>query len=336
MKKVILLALLTPLPAFGQIIENFESQSVANWNQSIESHWSADTASSLSGNYSLHHIFDNPDAGIDRIGIRTDNLHPSDGTTKWSFLVRYGYAPSSLNNWSAFLMSDAAPSSMGTDGGTNGFAIGVNLTGSDDSLRLWKIKGTVISSVVNCRINWQNDIGENDGVRIAVERSKEGLWSSSVYRLDGSLITSNSGSDIELFNSSWFGILYRYSSTKDKLLWLDDINIEGSFYKDISSPEIVKCEASGKNSILISLNEEPASDFIIPGNFSLNSTQNKAVSVKKLSGVEYQIQFNDEVINMKENNLIINNICDQSGNCAQNVIVKFIPVFTLIGDVIIS
>ena len=107
----------------------------------LKGHWKADTTASLSGRFSLHHVFDNPDAGIDQIGIRVKNLHPSQGITRWSFLVRYGYDPSSLNNWSVFLMSDNGPGSMSPDGGQNGFAIGVNLTGSDDTLRLWKVKG---------------------------------------------------------------------------------------------------------------------------------------------------------------------------------------------------
>ena len=93
MKKVILLALLMPLPAFGQIIENFESESIVNWIESTAGRWQADSTASLSGRFSLHHIYDNPDAGIDQIGMRLGNLHPSQGTTRWSFLVRYGYDP---------------------------------------------------------------------------------------------------------------------------------------------------------------------------------------------------------------------------------------------------
>jgi len=166
MKKVILLALLVPLPAFGQIIENFESQNISKWVQSTEGHWKADTLSSLSGKFSLHHIFDNPDAGIDQIGIPAGNLHQSEGITKWSFLVKYGYDPSSLNNWSVFLMSSGSPSSMSADVATQGYAIGVNLTGSDDTLRLCKIDGNKISIVVNCKINWQEDIGTT-GIRCA-------------------------------------------------------------------------------------------------------------------------------------------------------------------------
>ena len=236
MKKVILLALLMPDTAFGQIVENFESGSIVNWIESTEGRWKADTSTSLSGRFSLHHIFDNPDAGIDRIGIRVKNLQPSQGVTRWSFLVRYGYDPSSLNNWSVFLMSDTGPAGMSADGGTKGFAIGVNLTGSDDTLRLWKVNDTQLTPVVNCRINWQTDIGSINAVKVLVERSQEGNWTISVNRTNGVLIGTTYGSENELFSEEWFGIYYRYSSTRDRLLWLDDINIEGTFYEDNEAP----------------------------------------------------------------------------------------------------
>ena len=74
MKKVILLALLMPFTAFGQIVENFESGSLNGWVQSTEGRWKTDTTESLSGRFSLHHIFDNPDAGTDVIGIPVINL----------------------------------------------------------------------------------------------------------------------------------------------------------------------------------------------------------------------------------------------------------------------
>src|SRR5450759_1839030 len=89
MKKVILLALLMPLQASGQIFENFESGNLANWVQSLNNHWKADTTARISGAFSLHHSFDNPVAGTDQAGIPLKNLHPSEGTTKWSFLVRH-------------------------------------------------------------------------------------------------------------------------------------------------------------------------------------------------------------------------------------------------------
>jgi len=336
MKKVILLALLMPYTLFGQIVENFEGAGIVNWIQSTEGRWKADTTESLSGRFSLHHIFDNPDAGIDRIGIPIKNLHPSQGTTRWSFFVRHGYDPSSLNNWSVFLLSDNSPAGMSADGGTNGFAIGVNLIGSDDTLRLWKVKGSLITSIINCRINWQTEIGITDAVKILVERSRSGNWTVSVSRLTGNNIGTAFGTDNELFSQGWFGVYYRYSSTRDRLLWLDDISIEGNFYEDNEAPFITGCEISGKNSVEITLNEEPANGIMVADNFSLNTGDNKSISVIKYNNLTYKVEFSDEFTNKSLNNLIIKQICDNSANCSQNIQVGFTPVWAETGDVAIT
>lgn len=336
MKKVILLALLMPFTAFGQIVENFESANIVNWVQSTEGHWNADSVASLSGRFSLHHVFDNPNAGIDCIGYNIKNLHPSQGITRWSFLVRYGYDPSSLNNWSAFLMSDNGPASMSTDGGVNGYAIGVNLIGSDDTLRLWKVKGNLITTVINCRINWQTNIGITNAVNIIVERSKEGNWTVLINSLSGILIGTASGIDNELFSQGWFGVYYRYSSTRDRLLWLDDINIEGIFYEDNEAPFITKCVPSGKKSVEITLNEETANGIIVPENISLNVEENKSISVIKKNDLKYQVEFTNELINRSINYLIISNICDISDNCSYNIKIGFTPVWAETGDIVIS
>ena len=236
MKRVILLVFVMPFMAYGQIVENFESGNVNNWLQSTEDRWKADTAESISGRFSLHHIFDNPDAGTDRIGISVRNLHPSEGLTRWSFLLRHGYDPSSLNNWSVFLMSDAEPDALFQDETDNGFALGVNMTGFDDTLRLCKVKGNSVTPFINCRINWQTEIGTADAVKIIVERTPGGNWSVTINRFNGDLITSASGSDSELFRCDWFGICYRYSSSRDRLLWFDDLRIDGIFYEDNEIP----------------------------------------------------------------------------------------------------
>jgi len=336
MKKVILLALLMPFPAFGQIIENFESQSLANWLQSTEGVWLADTSNSLSGRFSLHHVFDNPDEGTDRIGISTGNLHPADDITRWSFMIRYGYDPSSSNNWLVFLMSDAAPADIPAAGGTRGYAIGVNIAGSDDSLRLWKVNGDILSTVVNCRINWQTDVGISNAVNISVERSTGGNWTVSVIRPDGSTISTTSGTDTELFNPGWFAICYSYTSTKDQLLWVDDISIGGSFYADITAPVVTRCEAGDKNSVVIIFDEEPGYGVMSSDNFALNNQDNNAISVTREDKLKYIIEFQDEFVNREQNVLLINKLCDVTGNCIDSVAAKFTPAWASAGDVIIT
>lgn len=334
MKKVILLALLMPMQAYGQIVYDFESQSITNWVQSYVEHWKADTVSHLSGMFSLHHVYDNPDAGTDQIAVSTKNLHPEEGVTRWSFLVRYGYDPSSLNNWSVFLMSDIGPPAMSADGSANGYAVGVNLTGSDDTLRLWKIKGNQVITVVKSRINWQNDIGSVTPVKIIVERTLNGNWTLTVNSKSGNLISTGSGIDNELFGAGWFGIFYRYSSTRDRLLWIDDIDIQGKIYEDTSAPVITGCVATGLNSVSVRLNEEPASGMSAR-NISLNNG-NSAVSVIKKDNLTYLIEFTEKILNKSMNSLIINNICDLAGNCSSDIKYDFTPSWAETGDVVIS
>ena len=336
MKKVILLALFMPLQASGQIFENFESGNPVNWVQSQDGHWIADTTARISGAFSLHHIFDNPDAGNDQAGIPVKNLHPAEGTTKWTFLVRHGYDPSSANNWAIFLMSDSEPVSMLPGAGVKGFAVGVNLTGYDDTLRLWKINGSSMTTVLSSLINWQYDIGINTAVKIVAERSQEGEWKMSVYRLNDQLIDTSRGSDATLFTNEWFGVYFKYSSTRDRLLWLDDIDIEGIFYEDNKAPFVSECRVSGMSSIAISFSEEPASGTITPDNFSLNGSDNKSISVLKNSSLTYTISFSSSFINKSLNNLIINQLCDKSGNCTDNIQIPFTPVAAEPGDVVIT
>lgn len=253
MNKVILLAMLMPVTAFGQIIENFESGTLSGWVQSPEGHWNTDTATPVSGTCSLHHSFDNSEAGSDWIGTALINLHPDRGNTSWSFTVRHGYDPSASNNWALFIMSDSDPASARNGPGINGFAVGVNQTGYDDTLRLWKVKNGLFSTVVNSHANWQTSIKTTDPAKIIVERSPTGVWNLEVRRINNDLISSGMGNDAELSGIEWLLVSYRYTSTRDRLLWVDDITVAGLF-SDEPAPPV----------------EDPYMDVAIPGDIIIS------------------------------------------------------------------
>ncbi|MFO8239589.1 MAG: hypothetical protein R6T90_01160, partial [Dissulfuribacterales bacterium] len=68
----------------------------------------------------------------------------ADTVMLWRFKIRHTYNPSSSNNWSYFLLSDSPPDEMKPGGTVSGYALGVNLSGYDDTLSLWKVvKGDV-------------------------------------------------------------------------------------------------------------------------------------------------------------------------------------------------
>jgi hypothetical protein len=336
MKKVIFLVLLMPLRASGQITDTFESGLSNKWIQSIESRWEADTTESLNGNRSLHHVFDNSASGNDCIGISIENLHPEEGTVRWSFLLRHGYDPSSSNNWLVYLICDADPSAVVSGIHINGYALGVNLTGYDDTLKLWKIKDGTASVVVRTKLNWQNRIGTRNPANLVVERTASGIWSMSVKDYQNTLAADASGTDNELFATEWFMLNYRYTSTRDRLLWMDDLEIDGVFYEDKNPPEIISIETKGMQSLEILLDEEPDAGNMIPSNFYLNGETEAALYCQAVTTLKYLVSFPGKFKNKKINNLLITRLCDKRGNCINNMVVTFTPLWADPGDIIIS
>ncbi len=336
MKKVILLLCLLPDLALGQIVQNFESGNLNGWSESVKGRWKADTTQSISGRYSLHHIFDNADAGTDQAGIGIDSLHPSEGAVKWSFTIRHGYDPSSSNNWAVFLMSDTDPSEICTEGNTNGYAVGVNLSGYDDTLRIWKVKGDAVSAVVSFGINWQSLVGTTNAVKITVERDPGGKWDAALFLPADNLLSEASGIDNELFPCRWLILSYKYSSSRDRLLWFDDLRVDGIFYYSNKVPSVKSCAASGKSTVLIELDDEPDNDFGDPTNFYLLPGGQNPLSVIRESSFSFALKFRDELISCSDYELTVKSICNRNGKCMNDLHFPFTPLWPETGDIVIS
>jgi hypothetical protein len=336
MKKVILLLSVLPYMAFSQISDNFESGDLSSWTESIRGHWMSDSVSSISGKYSLHHSYDNPESGTDEIGMPLGDLKPSMGTTKWSFRVRHGYDPSSSNNWSVFLCASNGPGEMHPGGDISGFAIGVNLSGYDDTLRLWKITGGLMTTVLTTSINWQNDIGTDAFVRAEIDRTADGSWCVAVTSSEGEIIDITEGAESEIFKTSWFGIFYRYSSTRDRLLWIDDVMIDGVFMSDTEPPGIVRISPVNKQTLELVLDEEPTPSFLPLTNFSLNGENIFPAEVIKSGQNAYRVHFNTPFVNKERNILTIVKVCDELNNCSGHLSAEFYPVWAEPGDVVIT
>jgi len=336
MNKVIFLVLLMPAMAFGQVVEDFEQGNLSGWVQNPEGHWDADDSNSISGILSLHHSFDNPVSGTDRIGMTLSDLHPGEGPVRWRFGIRYGCDPSSSNNWAVFLMSDTDPASFESSPAVNGFAVGVNQAGYDDTLRLWKIRDGTYFPVAGSGLNWQTDIGTANSITITVERSQSGQWTIDASGSDNRVAGSDSGFDPDLFDPGWFILQYRYTSTRDQLLWFDDITIEGVFYEDVTPPAVTRCEVNGSGSVLLSFTEAISDQSFSISNFLLDNGNNPVSDVIQINSRSAIIKFEKEFSNLSENKLIIMNLCDRQGNCKNNTLTGFTFARAVPGDLIIS
>jgi hypothetical protein len=174
---------------------------------------------------------------------------------------------------------------------------------------VWKTKDGTISPIIKTGLNWQNRIGTKNPAKIDIERSTAGTWNISVTDIHNDVVARASATDKELFAAGWFIVSYRYSSTRDRLLWLDDLEINGVFYEDTN---------------------------MIQSNFLLNGNSEIANKCKKITNLKYLVDFSGEFNNKEINNLLIKRLCDKRGNCSENILLPFTPVWAEPGDILIS
>lgn len=210
--------------AYGQgINDNFENGNILNWNESSNGNWTNSTQSPITGTNSLKHNLTDI-AGFSYITRTTSELDLNNQNIYWQFNLKNGnWDPSSGNKFWIYLTANESDLNSNT---LDGYAIGVNFSGSSDLLTLWKItNGAIDKEVISTTIDWN----ANNTKGIKVTRTPDGLWSLFVDNdggFDNLIKIDNSNIDAEYTFSNYFGLHFTYSATRAGLLWLDDITIQ--------------------------------------------------------------------------------------------------------------
>lgn len=336
MWKLLIVLMFLPQTVKAQVSDDFESGTTANWFGSVPGRWSASPEQPLSGSYSLRHVYDNPDAGTDQIGRDIRGLTLGASTTVWQFRIKHGYDPSSSNNWSVFLISDAPPSEMAPGGRVNGIAVGVNFTGYDDTLRLWKIVSGSASQLVSSGVNWQTSIGTDSAALIRVELSAAGEWRIMLLDNGGVVLADRSATDLWSPRPAWFGLLYRYSSTRDRLLWFDDLTIEGTWFYDTIPPRVEAIIPEGRERIRVLFTEEVEGDLLNPSLWSSGGTVGLPRSVIRPDQTSALLMFSEPFVNKHEYSVRVPALCDVAGNCSTDTLCSFVYAVAEPGDIVIT
>jgi len=215
-----------PLFAMGQVYTGFESGLGGEWNQFPENRWESSPEQALSGLYSLHHSFDNTVSGTDKISFKA-GYFDTEKDISWDFSLRHGYLPSSSNNWKVYLASDKGATQTGSP---DGYVFGVNITGSDDSLRLYSSQSSQLKLICSTKINFETDIGTSS-FHCFIKRDSTGRWEIFASKSGSELrrIGSATESGIKLPVLEHFIISYSYTSAKDRLFWFDELQVDANF-----------------------------------------------------------------------------------------------------------
>ena len=336
MWKLLIVLMFLPQMVKAQVSDDFESGTTANWYGSVPGRWIASPDAPLAGSYSLRHVYDNPDAGTDQIGRDIRGLTLAASTTVWQFRIKHGYDPSSSNNWSVFLVSDAPPSEMVPGGKVNGIAVGVNFTGYDDTLRLMKVVNGSASQLVSSGVNWQTSIGTDSAALIRVERSAAGEWRIMLLDNSGVVLADRSATDLWSPRPVWFGLFYRYSSTRDRLLWFDDLTIEGTWIYDSIPPRVESVVAEGRDRVRVRFTEEVDGDLLNPSLWSSGGSVGVPAAVLRPDQASALLIFSEPFVNKLEYTVRVPALCDIAGNCGADTLCSFVYAVAEPGDIVIS
>ena len=337
MKRLLLIFLCNPLCLHGQWCIDFEERSLLNWNQYRDSAWQIQTDGSLSGLYSLHHIMDDSVGNHDQISLPLDSLVLDSELTSWEFRVRHGYHPSSANHWAVFLAADADAANMFPGGDINGYVIGVNFRGSDDTLKMWKIWNDNIEVLLKTSLDWQVSIGQG-AAYLNVLRREDGKWQVLIENVSsGKWELIGEGIDTAKISPDHFGIYYRFSSKQDRKFWFDDLCISGLFLPDTLPPSIASVEAIDQNSILLTFSEPVnGTKCLVPGNFMINTTGAVPDSLIMVSGRSCRLSFSEPFPCKTTLNLIVFELEDKQGNFADSLMVDFLYYYPAPHDIVFN
>lgn len=318
--------LLCPGFLSAQGMYDFEENGLIGWGQAPAARWEISAEIPLNGTFSLHHAYDNPEAGEDIIFRNINYPLPSD-TLSFSFGIRHAYNPSRNNNWQFYFLS-LLPDQL-----WNCMVFGVNFTGSDDTLRLWQVLDGDIAEIVNTGISYEDEIGRTLSPHFFITRTPGGEWSVKMDFLgDGSALqVLGSGNEQTFTEGKFLGLRYAYSSAQDRKLWVDDILTEGVFYKDEKAPVLDTVIFTGLNSILLCFDE----NILLTGSsrFLWKETYPDTLTV---TSNEVQLTFPENFPNREVQLLSIHAIEDMEGNLLADTLLEFRQELVEFGEVVFN
>ncbi len=288
----------TIIPVFN---DDFESGNLSEWKQT--ENWEVSPTEAISGIFSLKHLSMGV-SGTSSVfhSIRTD-WNTSD--LEWSFKLKDGkWDPSSSNKFWFYLSADTIRTDL-----INGFAVGINISGSTDLLSLWRIKnGKADSLIVQSDLDWN----ASTLASISVKRTTQGNWNLSYLKSGDANSKSFSGKDPTIFAFKNIGIYFKYTSTRAGQLWCDDIAVNQL------TPELAIQKLSLLNSHLITItfNAPLNSASIHSGNFKLTDENNQNIPISQVvpnSRSDQSIDIIFGKVESSELSIVVSGVSDLSG-----------------------
>lgn len=200
--------------------DNFEDGNLAGWIQGTANNWANTTNSPITDLRSMQHNLSNTDA----VSYVYTNLSANTEVhSTWRFNLKNDWTanPSSDNKFWVYLIANENNLTNNT---VDGYAVGVNFDEMSDLLKLWRVTdGAAEETIIESTFTW----GANDTVGIEISLSPDGIWDMRYNEQGGfsNMTFAGTATDTNYPNLLYFGLYYKFTSTRASKLWWDDISI---------------------------------------------------------------------------------------------------------------
>ncbi len=247
-------------------ITNFESNTIWGWKQTAD--WEVSSLEKISRDYSLKHSAKATGGNSAIFHPALSDLNSSD--FEWSFKLKNGnWDPSSSNRFWFYLSADTIQPDL-----INGWAVGVNVSGSSDLLELWRIQnGKPDSLIVQSDLDWN----ASTLATITAKRTVRGNWTLQYQKSGEAKSKIFSGNDPSIAAFKNIGLYFNYTPTRAGQLWIDDISV----VKLESELFIQKLTLINSNTITLTFNKLINPGSIFSGNFRLTDENDQNIPISQ-------------------------------------------------------
>jgi hypothetical protein len=291
--------------------DDFENGDLEGWENISE--WENSVESPIDGTNSLKHNGNGSSASRDTSYIYASLpvFDPTSDTVVWRFVLKNGnWDPSADNKFWFFLVS----SQPELANAMNGYAVGVNMSGTTDMLSLWRVaNGKPDETLIGTSYDW----GQNNHQGIEVSHTPVGKWEIKIDTSGsfGQLVSYGNVVEEDYTAANYCGLVFIYTSTRAGQLWMDDVYI-GPPVRDKTPPIVASLSFVTSTRLKLQFSEKLDSTRLTnPLNYLLNGTLNPDsiwVVQPDLTGcsLHFSSAFPDSIVNQ----FIVSNLTDTSGN----------------------
>jgi len=281
---------------------DFENNDLSGWKQITE--WEVSGTEKISGERSLKHLAGATSGSASVFHSVSSGWGSTD--TEWSFKLKNGnWDPSSSNRFWFYLSADTVKTEI-----VNGWAVGVNISGTADLLELWRIRnGKADSLIVETDLDWN----ASTQATIWAKRSASGVWSLQFQKPGDAKSKVFSGNDDSLAAFRNVGLFFNYTPTRAGLLWIDDISV----VQLVAGLFIEKLTLLNANTLTITFNKPINQETVLPANIKLSDENNQIVRVTQVvqpNGSDKSIDIHFDKPIGAELSLSVSGVSDLSGN----------------------